>query len=125
EVANYYVGLEDKEKLEELAKNEDFKTAEFEYQVAKMNGDNPSIIKLKDNIKLNKDKNATIVNALLAEKEFKQAKRNIEENDLNREYETKINDAEKKHEEEQKAKKEKEEKAKIEKEKKDKKDKKK
>lgn len=125
EVANYYVGLEDKEKLEELAKNEDFKTAEFEYQVAKMNGDNPSIIKFKDNIKLNKDKNATIVNALLAEKEFKQAKRHIEENDLTSEYETKINDAEKKHEEEQKAKKEKEEKAKKEKEKKDKKDKKK
>lgn len=115
-VAKYYANLEDAEKLEELASNKDFKTEEFKYELAVMNEDNQSLIEIKDELNLDEQKNINIVEALIAEKEFNQAKRHTEEQDMTSEYEEKIENAKEKHEKE----KEEEEKRKEEEEKKEK-----
>lgn len=120
-VASYYANLEDDEKLEELANSEEFKTEEFKYQLAVMNEDNQTLIEIKDELNLNKQKNIDIVEALIDEKEFNQAKRHTEEQDMTSEYESKIEKAKESHEKE----KEEEEKKKEEEEKKKKKKKKK
>lgn len=123
-VASYYANLEDGEKLEELAKSQSFKTEEFKYQLAVMNEDNQTLIEIKDELNLNEQKNIDIVEALIAENEFNQAKRHTEEQDMTSDYESKIEKAEEdfeKEKEEKEKKKEEEEKKKEEKEKKKKK----